>query len=1071
MSIDIITASAGSGKTTKLSAVLDEAIASNRVRPEGIIATTFTRHAAAELIERARGRLLQHGRAREAHQLLAARIGTVNAVCGGLVTDFAFELGLSPSLQVLDDGSAELELKRAVARVVSVEVATELNSYKEIFDSQFDWQYELRRIVEASRANGLDEAALVTCAQRSKQGLDKCLGPMAKDGAAIDRELAEAIREAQARIDTRVDSTGGTADYLELLDEAANDLSRNKLRWGDWAMLSKEVPTKKSLAFADPVMAAAKRHIEHPALRQSMHRLIDLMFEVAAKSLRAYREHKHTLGVIDFVDQEALALQLLCREDVCEALRGQIDLVLIDEFQDTSPLQLAIFLKLAAIARESVWVGDQKQAIYGFRGTDPALMDAMIESLTSTTTDPDLVSNAVAAIGQRSKLESLKHSYRSRPELVDVTSDLFEIAFEKHNIPRDRTRLTSALAPADEPKGLGPILEYWPLHFVKPANKEKLAAATAAGVSALMGTKPSVRDRQTGAARLATIADVAVLCRTNEQCQLIADQLANLGIPAVVPRLGVLSTAEGQLVSAALRLYIDAGDSLAAAELARLVAYAGDGDRFFAHALAKPYGGAFKDDPIVAAVLALRAASPDLEPGAAVAAVIDAANLRELCASWGNALQRIGNLDALRAHALAYTGQASSRREAPTLVGMLSYFGTLAESGFGWRATSSDEQALLAGSAAVTVSTWHAAKGREWPITVLYGLESLREPRAHGVHVESGSEKFNIDQPLAGRWLRFWPNPYTTDNQGGPVKDAYAKSEELAAVKARGEREALRLLYVGWTRARDRLIFAASEGKMLGGLVGTMSRVVPGLISEPATTKSGDVKVTWGPRTVTVHVKPSAGVEEVATELQVGELTTSTPPGPYVAARLSPSTAEKVPCTIGKPLTLGPRLSIRGNTDMGPVGDAVHGFFAVDRVDAPTADRIVRAQALLEAHGVEAHLDAAEVTAASDRFAAWLRDHVGATKLHREWPIAHRQTTGTIALGTADLVVVTDAGLVLVDHKTFPGTLEQALARLPKYSGQLATYARALTASSGKPVVSMWIHLPVLGMTVPISIG
>src|SRR5690606_15318562 len=119
--IRIITASAGSGKTTRLSQVLDEAIAEGRVRPDGIVATTFTRQAAAELTERARSRLLAGGRGREAHQLLAARIGTVNAVCGTLVADYAFELGLSPRLRVLDEDAAEIEQKRALASVVSAE--------------------------------------------------------------------------------------------------------------------------------------------------------------------------------------------------------------------------------------------------------------------------------------------------------------------------------------------------------------------------------------------------------------------------------------------------------------------------------------------------------------------------------------------------------------------------------------------------------------------------------------------------------------------------------------------------------------------------------------------------------------------------------------------------------------------------------------------------------------------------------------------------------------------------------------------------------------------------------------
>ena len=125
------------------------------------------------------------------------------------------------------------------------------------------------------------------------------------------------------------------------------------------------------------------------------------------------------MGAIDFVDQEVLALELLTRPELVERLRGEIDLVLVDEFQDTSPLQLAIFLALAELAPRSVWVGDQKQSIFGFRGTDPALMDAAIDAILGGD-EP----------------ETLTTSYRSRRQLVALTSDVFVEPFGSRSIPR-----------------------------------------------------------------------------------------------------------------------------------------------------------------------------------------------------------------------------------------------------------------------------------------------------------------------------------------------------------------------------------------------------------------------------------------------------------------------------------------------------------------------------------------------------------------------------------------------------------------------------------------------------------
>src|SRR3954469_3158472 len=89
--VDTTLASAGTGKTTTLVRLLSEAI-DNGVEPDRILATTFTTKAAAELIERTRSYLIENGKLEAATQLLGARLGTINSICGRLVDEFAFEL-------------------------------------------------------------------------------------------------------------------------------------------------------------------------------------------------------------------------------------------------------------------------------------------------------------------------------------------------------------------------------------------------------------------------------------------------------------------------------------------------------------------------------------------------------------------------------------------------------------------------------------------------------------------------------------------------------------------------------------------------------------------------------------------------------------------------------------------------------------------------------------------------------------------------------------------------------------------------------------------------------------------
>src|SRR5436190_1815459 len=89
---------------------------------------------------------------------------------------------------------------------------------------------------------------------------------------------------------------------------------------------------------------------------------------------------------------------------------------------------------------------------------------------------------------------------------------------------------------------------------------------------------------------------------------------------------------------------------------------------------------------------------------------------------------------------------------------------------------------------------------------------------------------------------------------------------------------------------------------------------------------------------------------------------TSAGPAPATA-----STAPPVPCALGEVFTLGPRLRLRGQPEMEAIGDAIHGFFAVDRPGLTDGDRLALARAILAGHGVIEHLGAADLVAASTR--------------------------------------------------------------------------------------------------------
>jgi ATP-dependent exoDNAse (exonuclease V) beta subunit len=745
------------------------------------------------------------------------------------------------------------------------------------------------------------------------------------------------------------------------------------------------------------------------------------------------------------VDQEVLALKLLRRPGVQEMLREQVDLVLVDEFQDTSPLQLGIFLELSRLAPRSVWVGDQKQAIYGFRGTDPGLMDAAI--------------TAIVERGGEQARETLAYSWRSRAELVRLTSDVFAPAFEVHDIPAERVRLEPAPAIANRPDTLGAVVEGWRLNGKKKAED---AAALAAAVRELLDDPQAlVRDVLTNEARRVQPRDLAILCRSGANCGRVTSALEAIGIAAVRPRTGLMETPEARVALAALRLWVDARQSLAAAELGRLLVHPDDPDAWLNAVLDAP-GQAYATQ---SEVVRLAEAGKRLSlagPLAAFDAALEAVGARETCLRWGRPAQRLANLDALRALVHRYVASCGVEGMAATVAGLVAHFGDLGDDGL-------DDQATLSGEDAVTVGTLHGAKGLEWPVTVLYEIDSAWKPTAFGVHLASDRERFDFSDPLGGRWIRYWPDPYAPFQRmpsyrgNTALHEAVRAGPEHAAVALREMRETLRLLYVGWTRARDQLVLAARPGKLIGEALGLLrDRAGRPLLVEP------ESACTWAGRPVTALIRSTTpGVAAPpAPEPGFGYDASGPrefPPASGDISRLSGTGS------VGEVEVLGSAPFVQAPVEWTALGSAVHAFLAVDRAGLEPAERLAMATAVLERWSVQGALRADALVAMADSLRAWVGRRWPAVTWHCEWPVRLRQEGGTELIGYADLVLMDGESFGLVDHKCLCGSREEALAAAAGYAGQLGAYAEAIAKATGKRAAGCFVHLVAQGVVVAVG--
>jgi len=129
-----------------------------------------------------------------------------------------------------------------------------------------------------------------------------------------------------------------------------------------------------------------------------------------------------------------------------------------------------------------------------------------------------------------------------------------------------------------------------------------------------------------------------------------------------------------------------------------------------------------------ALLAALREArSSHLSPAEALDLAIRTAGIPELLRSWPEPGRRLANLEALRAEARAYEDLCRARRAAATVLGLVAHLGEL---------DAEAPQATPTAEDAVQVTTWHGAKGLEWPVVVLADLDFERAPDPFDVAVE-----------------------------------------------------------------------------------------------------------------------------------------------------------------------------------------------------------------------------------------------------------------------------------------------------------------------------------------------
>ncbi len=620
-----------------------------------------------------------------------------------------------------------------------------------------------------------------------------------------------------------------TAAILDLAGELAEHLRgpEDVLAAGEWL--------DRHYADAGKKRAGAEAALKSQRVRAQLLPLV-----------RAYAAAKASREVVDFPDQMAIAARIAVRHpEVGLIERARYQVVLLDEFQDTSHAQLELLKALFGGGHPVTAVGDPCQSIYGWRGASAGNLRRFATSFPGQAED-----------GKRAEVALLSTSFRNTGRVLDVAAEIqrdLRESGDTFGVPR----LIAPPERAERGAVVCALLE------TSAAEAEWIAGQVAGLLSLPAGLAPDGRAWPDGRGDQVRPSDIAVLCRKRSQFWLLRGALEAAGIPVEVVGLGgLLTVPEVSDIVATLRVLhspaasdalartltsprwrIGPQDLVALGERARVLAREAGADSGGAHgagpgkapsAGSGPDAAASRDGaegPVTPDDFLTRAVADfTSEAGSLIEALDDlgepenysasgyerlgvlAAELRALRRQVARPLPELvievervlgldvevaarpgadlatarADLDAFADAAAAFAGDA----QEPTLGAFLAYLTAAETEEFGL------EAGQVSDTDSVKLATVHSAKGLQWPAVIVPGLSA-----------GSRAQNFPARPRLSTRWtdnprlLPFWLRGDAADLPALAGLDADSITAFNQACTARSLAEERRLAYVAMTRA------------------------------------------------------------------------------------------------------------------------------------------------------------------------------------------------------------------------------------------------------------------------------
>ena len=630
----VLAASAGTGKTHALVGVVIHLLVRDRaprgrgkaqpVDPARIVATTFSRKAAAEIRTRVTQELerlasapetstyiegLRAGRVgardsdalndadirirarRALSRVPAARFGTLHSFATGIVRAHALELGLGPGFELAAEADARARSDDAIARALEARLITDPSSVRQLAEASGGVDrlvVQLRRILVQLEEDGRAARDLAV-PNGDAESIERTMHILVEHARSLQPSprFESAARELVSAWQRR-DEDAIEAASVALCAVPATGKKTPELE--AFAVFRKTLPGTTNDEKGRRLARAFRirhRFEEHARVARDLLGAAERDIEIAGRARAA----------IGFGEILRAARELLRdHPDIADAVGAGIDALLVDEFQDTSRVQrdLIQLLWARSDAREAgrvpplgairesglLVVGDRKQSIYGFRGADVGVFAELAVGLAGAPAREALGIPAGVTWEPREPIAdfcALRHNRRSAAEILafanafsarrfrpgDPPPQLFEIEY----VPRTEDLLVPPERVAVGSNGEEARTTWLRIRPKGNSSTRLEEALVIAG--RVRGVVESDSFRVGREARQARWRDIAVLATTNGMLDAAAFALAQAEVPYVVAGKSFFRTREVRDLAAMLALVLDPSDRLAMLEVLR----------------------------------------------------------------------------------------------------------------------------------------------------------------------------------------------------------------------------------------------------------------------------------------------------------------------------------------------------------------------------------------------------------------------------------------------------------------------------------------------------------------------